>query len=79
MDLEFKKNDRIVLTKAARHHQAAGFISSTKCVPAEVAHASVLKVTNTKRGRKVHVWDDRGYGYAIMADDLPDFMTVSKE
>jgi len=78
MDLEFKKNDRIVITKAARHHQAVRFISATKCVPAEVAHAVVRKVTNTKHGRKVHVWDDLGYGYAIMVDCLPDFMTVHK-
>lgn len=72
-----RKADRIEIHKAPRVHRVGNIVSSEKIVPEETAIATVRKITKTKQGRKVHVWDDRGYGYAIMVDALPDFMTVS--
>lgn len=77
MTQEFKKGDQVRIFKAARHHQVGNFISSDKCVPEENAFATVRKITKTKNGRKMHVNDDRGYGYAVMIDNLPEFMAVS--
>lgn len=74
--IEVKKNDRVEIHKAARAHQVAGIKSATNDLPAEIATATVRKVTKTKNGRKMHVQDDCGYGYAVMIDNLPEFMTV---
>ena len=71
------KGDRIEIYKAARPHQVGNIKSATNDLPAETATATVRKITKTKNGRKMYVQDDRGYGYAVMIDNLPEFMAVT--
>lgn len=75
--LEVKKNDRVMIHKAARPHRHGGFVSSTNVNPEETAYASVLKITKRKTGRQMHVRDDRGYGYSIAIDQPSEFMTIT--
>lgn len=70
------KGNRVEIHKAARPHQVGNIKSATNDLPTETTTATVRKVTKTKNGRKMHVQDDRGYGYAIYIDNLPEFMTV---
>lgn len=69
------KGAEIIIRKAERPYRCAGFVDPSTTIPATEERATVLKITRTKRGRKVHV---RGElcGFAIMLDDLPEFMTV---
>lgn len=69
------KGSTLIIRKAARPYVCAGFRSVGNDLPAEEDRVTVLKVTKTKRGRKAHVRNE-SYGYAIMLDDLPSFMSV---
>lgn len=75
MTAEITKGAEIIIRKAARPFECAGIRSASNDLPAEEIRATVRKITKTKRGRKAHV-QGPSYGFAIMLDDLPDFMTV---
>ncbi len=69
------KGTEIIIRKSARPYRCAGFADHSTIIPATEERATVLKITKTKRGRKAHVRGEM-YGFAIMLDDLPEFMTV---
>lgn len=72
---QITKGTEIVIRKEARPFRAAGFVDHSTILPASEERATVVKVTKTKRGRKAHVRGET-CGFAIMLDDLPDFMSV---
>jgi hypothetical protein len=75
MNAEITKGSQIVIRKSARPYRSNGFVDHSYIIPASEEHATVLKITKTKSGRKAHVRGE-DYGFAIMLDALPDFMTV---
>lgn len=75
MTSEIKKGAEIIIRKAARPYSSNGFTDRRCIIPATEERATVLKVTKTKNGRKAHVRGE-SYGFAIMLDTLPSFMSV---
>lgn len=75
MTSEIVKGSEIIIRKASRPNRQGGYVDYKDMLPAEEERAKVLKITKTKRGRKAHVRGEL-YRFAIMLDDLPDFMTV---
>lgn len=75
MNNEITKGSQIIIRKAARPYRSNGFVDHNCILPASEERATVLKITKTKRGRKAHVRGE-DYGFAIMLDELSEFMTV---
>lgn len=85
-DSSLKTGDVVKITKSARQDVVGGKNGITLGgrlgrLSAESQTMMIRKITKTKDGRKAHMVKadgSLGGGYAIMLDDLPDFMSVEK-
>ena len=76
--MQISKGDTIEYKLAERPYRVGGLVDPAHVLPAETHVVRVRRVTNTKRGRKVHV-ESGPHGFAaLMVDQLSEFATIAK-